>query len=186
MVPFEWARELALLPIVGSSSRITIIGCRTPSSLHTMALGLAAVAPGPIFCTMVDTVMREPDWTRLATTTRAQLASGIELSLAVTPYVDDERPLYVVRDGEDKVIDVSDTPVEPVAVTGGVYGLSDSARLAVREAIGRQTERLRHFLSYAARGALKVAAIAVPRIIDVDRARDVAAANEWLRGAAYS
>ena len=186
MVPFEWARELALLPIVASSPRITIIGCRTPSSLHTMALGLAAVAPGPVFCTMVDTVMREPDWTTLATTTRSQLASGVELTLAVTPYVDDERPLYVVRDAEDKVIDVSDTPVEPVAVTGGVYGLSDTARWAVREAIGRQTERLRHFLSYAARGALRVAAIAVPRIIDVDRARDVAAANEWLRGAAYS
>src|SRR5262245_64940726 len=76
MVPFEWARELNLLPIVASNSRVTVIGCRTPSSLHTMALGLAAVPVGPVFCTMVDTVMREKDWTRLASATQAQLSSG--------------------------------------------------------------------------------------------------------------
>ncbi len=41
---------------------LTMVECRTPSSLHTLVEGLAAVPPGPVFCSMVDTVMRPEDW----------------------------------------------------------------------------------------------------------------------------
>src|SRR2546430_16646603 len=59
------------------------------------------------------------------------LEEGAELVLAVTPYVDDESPVYVSRRGDGDVRAVSDEPVVPVCVTGGAYGLSAAARLAV-------------------------------------------------------
>src|SRR5436853_7940301 len=43
---------------------LQLIECRTPSSLHTLVAGLEVVPPGPVFCRMVDTVMRTEDWRR--------------------------------------------------------------------------------------------------------------------------
>src|SRR2546430_15451806 len=58
------------------------------------------------------------------------LEEGAELVLAVTPYVDDESPVYVSRRGDGDVRAVSDEPVAPVGVTGGANGRCAAARLA--------------------------------------------------------
>src|SRR5437763_7326148 len=72
--------------------------CRTPSSLHTLVAGLSMVPDGPVFCAMVDTVMPAADWRRLYQGVTERLAAGSLAVLAVTPFVDDELPLYVTRD----------------------------------------------------------------------------------------
>src|SRR2546426_8779640 len=41
---------------------VSIRPCRTPSSVHTLARGLETIPEGPVFCTMVDTVMPPGDW----------------------------------------------------------------------------------------------------------------------------
>jgi choline kinase len=185
MVPFQLARKLSSLPSIAGEARITVVGCRTPSSLHTLALGLAAIPAGSVLCTMVDTVMRRADWDSLGNSIHQRLDGGHDLVLAVTPYVDDESPVYVSLGTDGTVVAISDTPLDPVTVTGGVYGLSNVARTAVRGAIGRQTERLRQFLAFAA-GSMRVTAVSVPRIIDVDRASDLAAANRWMESPSAS
>src|SRR5439155_396064 len=55
---------------------LKVIECRTPSSLHTLVEGLHAVAPGPVFCSMVDTVMRPHDWQAVYSGAERQLAEG--------------------------------------------------------------------------------------------------------------
>jgi NDP-sugar pyrophosphorylase family protein len=183
MVPEREVGDLSALSALRAPGNVQVVGCRTPSSLHTLELGLGAVPPGTVFCTMVDTVMRDVDWIMLAGAARALVAAGTDLVLAVTTYVDDERPLYVVHDGGGMVWDVRDDPFVPVAVTGGVYLLNDFARAAVHEAVERGLRRLREFLRLAARGLLDVRTVLVPRIIDLDRGRDLEAANAWLAGA---
>ncbi len=180
MVPGAQAQTLFERVPVESRPGVEVVGCRTPSSLHTLVLGFSMMPPGSVLCTMVDTVMRAPDWSILVGRMRMRLSGKADLVLAVTPYVDDERPLYVVQDGAGRVRDLSDQPVEPVAVTGGVYAFNDVARAAAWGAAERGTERLRHFLRDAVRGTLHVSSVMIPRIIDVDRARDLAAANAWL------
>src|SRR2546425_13288391 len=101
--------------------------CRTPSSLHTLVAGLAIVPPGPVFCAMVDTVMPAADWRRLYRGVTQCLDEGAAAALAVTPFVDDELPLYVTRDAQGFATGIADTPGEradSAVVTGGVYGLS--------------------------------------------------------------
>jgi len=177
MVPAERAGALAShLPKPGPA----VVGCHTPSSLHTLARGLAAVPPGPVFCTMVDSVMPRRDWKKLYAAVWRELAAGAELVLAVTPYVADERPVYVVRDPRGSVQDVRDEPVEPPCVTGGVYGLSAAARAAPRQAVERGVTRMREFLRAAARGGLRTTAVEVPKIIDLDRASDLTEAETWF------
>ncbi|MBI4503760.1 MAG: NTP transferase domain-containing protein [Gemmatimonadetes bacterium] len=177
MVPADRAGPLAAaLPRPGHA----VIGCQTPSSLHTLAHGLAAVPPGPVFCTMVDSVMPRRDWKKLYAGITRALAAGAELVLAVTPYVADDRPVYVVRDGDGAVREVRDEPVDPPCVTGGVYGLSSVARLAPRNAVERGVKRMREFLQSAARGGLRTTAVEVPKIIDLDRASDLSEARTWF------
>jgi NDP-sugar pyrophosphorylase family protein len=159
---------------------LTVVECRTPSSLHTLVEGLGAVPPGPVFCSMVDTVMRPEDWGTVYAAAERHLAEGAEVVLAVTPYVDDESPVYVSRPGGGDVRALSDTPLAPPCVTGGVYGLSAAARAAAAEAVARGVHKMRAFLTERVADGRRVAAVEVPRIIDIDRPSDLQHANAWL------
>jgi len=159
---------------------LKVIECRTPSSLHTLVEGLHAVAPGPVFCSMVDTVMRPQDWQAVYHGTERQLAEGADMVLAVTPYVDDESPVYV-RTGEDGFVrSVSDEPLHPRCITGGVYGLSAGARDAAADAVDRGVHKMRRFLAGVVADGGRVGVVEVPRIIDIDRPSDLQTANAWL------
>jgi CTP:molybdopterin cytidylyltransferase MocA len=177
MVPH--ARVSALVPLL-TQPATRLFGCATPSSLHTLVEGLNRIPDGAVFCTMVDTVMPRKDWKRLFSSVAGDLASGAGLVLAVTPHIDDERPLYVTQDAAGNVLDVGDTPGEPVRVTGGVYGFSVAARFAATEAARTGMQRMRGFLRSSIRSGLATRAIEVPMIIDLDHASDLAAANAWL------
>jgi NDP-sugar pyrophosphorylase family protein len=159
---------------------LTVVACRTPSSLHTLVEGLQAVPPGPVFCSMVDTVMRPADWRAVYQAVQRHLTAGADMVLAVTPYVDDESPVYVSRGGDGDVQAVSDEPLQPPCVTGGVYGLSAGARDAAADAVSRGGHRMRSFLKTLVADGRWVAAVEVARIIDIDRPSDLHTANAWL------
>jgi NDP-sugar pyrophosphorylase family protein len=154
--------------------------CRTPSSLHTLVAGLAIVPPGPVFCAMVDTVMPAADWRRVYRGVTERLASRSIAVLAVTPFVDDELPLYVTRNAEGLATAILDTPpLGPLLVTGGVYGLSPEARRLATVAVA-SLHRMRAFLRLLVELKTAVATVEVPRIIDLDHKSDLEAAERWL------
>jgi len=158
--------------------------CRTPSSLHTLVAGLAIVPPGPVFCAMVDTVMPAADWHRVYRGVTDRLASKSIAVLAVTPFVDDELPLYVTRNAEGLATAILDTPPpppshSPLLVTGGVYGLSPEARRLATVAVA-SLHRMRAFLRLLVELRVPVATVEVPRIIDLDHKSDLEAAERWL------
>ena len=161
--------------------------CRTPSSLHTLVAGLAIVPPGPVFCAMVDTVMPAADWRRVFRAVTERLTAGAAAVLAVTPFVDDELPLYVTRDGNGLATGIFDTPPPdtPLLVTGGVYGLSTVARRLAAVAVA-SLHRMRAFLRLLVELKTPVATVEVPRIIDLDHKSDLAAAERWLTAGARS
>ncbi len=168
------ALELARLRVP-----IRVHECLTPSSLHTLVAGLAVVPPGDVFCTMVDTVMPLDDWLRVAMETQALLAAGADAALVVTPFVDDERPLYVARDALGRVTQVTDAAVPVPLVTGGVYALGPRARLAAVAALAAGQERMRAFLRTLVQDGHDVRAVEVAQIVDLDHRRDVDIANAW-------
>jgi NDP-sugar pyrophosphorylase family protein len=159
---------------------LEVRACLTPSSMHTLAEGLQAVQAGPVFCTMVDTVMPAANWRDVYAATARGLLDGADAMLAVTPFVADESPLYVRTDGAGFVLAVSDDPLAPVRVTGGVYGFSTAARLAAAEAVGQGVQRMRGFLKWLVVRGSRVGTITVPRIIDIDHQSDLRLANAWL------
>ncbi|HTI04030.1 MAG TPA: NTP transferase domain-containing protein [Gemmatimonadales bacterium] len=160
--------------------RASVRYCHTPSSLHTLVAGLAALPPGPVFCAMVDTVMPPADWRRLHQGVTQQLDMGSVAVLAVTPFVDDELPLYVARNADGFATAIMDSPPPGnVVVTGGVYGFSPEARRLAAVAVA-SLHRMRAYLKLLVELRLPVATVEVPRIIDLDHKRDLEAAESWL------
>jgi len=159
---------------------LEVRSCLTPTSMHTLAAGLLVVPAGPVFCTMVDTVMPAANWRDVYTATARGLDEGAEAMLAVTPFVDDESPLYISTDGSGFVKAVSDDPLAPPKVTGGVYGFSSRAREGAAEAVGQGVQRMRGFLTWLVARGSRVGTVAVPRIIDIDHQSDLRLANAWL------
>ena len=157
-----------------------VVRCLTPSSLHTLVEGLDALPPGPVLCTMVDTVMPLADWE--ATTRRAvrALADGADALVVVTGFVDDERPLYVHRDASGRVVSIGGPPSEPPCVTGGVYVFGPRARALAAAALAEGHERMRAFLGRMTAVGARVDVQDVSRVIDLDHRRDLDAANQWL------
>lgn len=173
-VPTGWSARL-------SGIELTVRSCRTPSSLHTLAAGLAVAPPGPVFCAMVDTVMPAADWWHVYQAVTVQLAIGSLAVLAVTPFVDDELPVYVSRDEAGFATAISDTvpPIGVPLVSGGVYGFSAVARRLAGVAVG-SLHRMRAFLKLLVDLKMPVSTVEVPRIIDLDHKRDLDAAEAWL------
>ena len=161
----------------------TVQPCLTRSSLHTLAEGLRIIPPGPVFCSMVDSVMPAADWRALYGATGRALDGGADAVLAVTPFVDDESPVYVIADDQGRVTGVTDQPVLPPRVTGGVYAFGPSARRGAGQAVAEQVERMRGFLKWLVARGHRVAAVTVPRIIDIDHESDLRLANAWLGSA---
>lgn len=172
-----------LAPIAADLRRLRVPlalrSCITPSSLHTLALGLEVVPHGPVFCAMVDTLIPAPDWARLYDGSRRALARGADAVLVVTPFVDDERPLFVALDDRDRVCRVGAEAGDPVLVTGGVYVLSDRIRATAAEAIAAGRSRVRAWLGRLVQAGCDVQVVEVPKIIDLDRRRDLEAARAW-------
>ena len=154
--------------------------CHTPSSLHTLAEGLDHAGRGAVFATMVDTVMRRDDWRTAFSGSAQALAAGADAALVVTPFVDDEKALWVRRDQEGRVTQLGNEPVKPPCVTGGVYALSDGIGPLARSAVTGGMHKMRAFLADLVTRGLRLDAVEIARIVDLDRPQDLEMAEELV------
>jgi NDP-sugar pyrophosphorylase family protein len=158
-----------------------VVPCRTPSSLHTLVLGLAAAPPGPVFCTMVDTVMTWNDWVRAWTACAGALAQGAPAVLVVAPVPPrDTHPLCVRTDAAGHVTALGSDLRDARWATAGVYGFGQVVRSRAAKAVHEGIERMRGFLSLLVREGALIPLVPVERALDVDRREDLEAANTWL------
>jgi len=164
------------------ASGLRIVPCTTPSSLHTLDVALRAMPPGPLLCTMVDAVMRSEDWYRVGTEAVERLRGGADACVAVTPFVDDEAPLYVSQRLDGSVSRFGKEPLPPLLVTGGIYVLSSRVRSMVPKVLGLGVVRMRGFLAWLVEHGYRVETSRVERIVDLDRGRDLVLAESWLGG----
>lgn len=154
----------------------------TPSSMHSFA-ELSGMMPseGIFVLTTVDTIFRRDDFARYVE--RFATAEGIDALMAVTGYIDDEKPLYVATDGEMHVTAFADTATEDTRyVSGGIYGLTPPALGVLRRCLADGVSRMRNFQRRLLSDGLRVDAYDMGKILDVDHASDIAKADAFLRG----
>lgn len=143
----------------------------TPSSYSSFRLVAERLARAPAVITTVDGIMPTNDFRDFLKAAVGFPKDAVVLGL--TDYVDDENPLWATLDPTDG----------RVRQLGGDAGTHVTAGLYVLPA-RRPTEpvpdfdRLRTYLGWLVAKGHPVYGVALPRVFDIDRLRDVGAAEE--------
>ena len=165
----------------------------TPSSMHS----LHAIAPylkGERFClTTVDTIFHEAEFKKYIS--HFVNTPDIDGCMAVTPYVDDEKPLWVGVDAEKDsykktvegasgkmlVTGFHDTK-EPgdYLVSGGIYCLGSRALDVLDHCLDAGMSRMRNFQRQLIAEGLCLEAYPINKILDVDHKDDIIKAEAFL------
>ncbi len=149
----------------------------TPSSMHSLFELAPFLGSERFLLTTVDSIFSEDDLKALvAAATRERAADGL---LAVTDFVDDENPLYVDAGTDGRITSFSRNE-RSLRVTGGLYALSPRIFGEIGPARAAGIGRLRHFLDHLLRTGYELRAFPFSKIVDVDRAGDIRAAEEML------
>ncbi|MCA1582146.1 MAG: NDP-sugar synthase [Acidobacteria bacterium] len=155
-------------------AEIDILLRRTSSSFESFRALSARIPAGRILFSTVDGWWLPEDFAGFV---RAAVATPADSTvLAVTRFVDDERPLWVRTRGDGAVEALGGEGGD--CVTAGAYLFSARARELAADA---PADRLREFLHWLVRQEEPVRAVSVGKVVDVDRGRDVAVAEELAR-----
>jgi len=156
---------------------IEILVKTTASSCESYREITAMLPSGPAFVSTVDAWCPRADFVEFAR--RAARAPAEETVLAVTPFVSDEKPLWVRLEADGRITKIGGDTGE--AVTAGMYLFSERARkLPAPPALGR----LRQYLAWLLEQGETIRGISIETVVDVDRSEDVHLAEALARGQA--
>lgn len=168
-------------PIHIFNSSTTVVYCTTPSSMHSFYELKPYLETGePFVLTTVDTVFSEEEFANYIMAFDEAVADGYDGLMAVTDYIDDEKPLYVKVNGNDNVIEgFYDEAVSPY-VSAGIYGLCPNALETLERCVTNGESRMRNFQRALVNEGKRLKAWRFSRVIDVDHASDIVKAERMI------
>jgi NDP-sugar pyrophosphorylase family protein len=192
----------------GFSAPVKFVVQTTPSSMHSLFALAPHLEGGRFLLSTVDSIFNAGEFGRFLEYARSPgAAEGV---LAVTNFVDDENPLYVKLDPSWNILSFgrkSEQPGGPAGpvtprgpagvygggrgaasldfpwVTGGLYVLSPRVFSEMDAVLKLNVGRLRNFLAHLVNQGYRLEGYPFSRIVDVDHADDIRAAEELLRTA---
>ena len=172
-------QTLALLQKLQQTLPINIVVKDTPSSMHSMHALTPHLHGDEKFClTTVDTLFHEEEFSRYIKAFEESTADGL---MAVTDYIDDEKPLYVATNEELGITAFLDTAGNATRyISGGIYGLTPKALTTLERCMAEGTARMRNFQRGLIADGLTLKAFPFEKIIDIDHAEDIEKAEKFL------
>lgn len=166
------------LKSIDAGCKINIVVKSTPSSMHSMH-ALREFLQGEKFClTTVDTLFHEEEFARYINEFEKYDGDGI---MAVTDYIDDEKPLYIETDNNMQITAFCDSPTpETKFISGGIYGLSPKALDVLDRCMEEGVHRMRNFQRRLVENGMKLKAFPLGKIIDIDHAEDIQKAEQFI------
>jgi len=153
----------------------------TPSSMHSLWHLSQVIPPGKFCLTTVDTIFREEDFKPYVEAFEAD--NEHDGLWAVTPFVDDEKPLWVEVDHAMNITAFRDQRWDGCHyVSGGVYAMTDKAFDVLNNCIDQGISRMRNFQRALVEAGFKLRAHSIDKIVDVDHAADIPTAEAFLQG----
>ena len=151
----------------------------TPSSMHSF-FELSRVIPKGRFClTTVDTIFREKDFRPYIEAMEAD--ERYDGMMAVTDYIDDEKPLYVQTDDDLNITAFRDERYDGAKyISGGIYALNEKAIDVLADCMERGVARMRNFQRALVDAGLRLKAYPMGKILDVDHAGDIEKAENFI------
>lgn len=163
-----------------TSIPLEVVVKTTPSSMHSF-YELSSYLQDDKFClTTVDTIFREEEF---STFIEAFKQSDNDGYMAVTDYIDDEKPLHISTDEALNITGFHDvaTP-ECHYISGGIYCLTPAAIKTLQGCMEKGMARMRNFQRQLVADGLKLKAYPFKKILDVDHAGDIIKAENFLAG----
>lgn len=150
----------------------------TPSSMHSF-FELSPYLEDDKFClTTVDTIFREEEFSEFIRFFKESDADGC---MAVTDYIDDEKPLYISTDEELTITGFHDAArLDCKYISGGIYCLSPRAIRTLHGCMEKGMARMRNFQRQLVADGLRLKAYPFKKIVDVDHAEDITKAEAFL------
>jgi NDP-sugar pyrophosphorylase family protein len=155
----------------------------TPSSMHSF-YELSRYLQNERFClTTVDTIFREEEFNSYIHAFHD--SERIDGLMAVTDFVDDEKPLYVKTDTDMRILGFEDAPTSlggchSQYISGGIYCLRRSGIVVLEKAISEGMSRMRNYQRRLIAEGLHLKAYPFSKIIDVDHAEDIGKAERFI------
>ena len=158
---------------------LNVVVKSTPSSMHSFWELSKVMKPGKFCLTTVDTIFREEDFARYVAAFEADdKHDGL---WAVTPFIEDEKPLYVDVDRRMNIKAFCDQAFDGAKyVSGGVYAMTDKAFPVLNECIDKGISRMRNFQRALIENGMCLKAFSIDKIIDVDHASDIEVAQNFI------
>jgi NDP-sugar pyrophosphorylase family protein len=150
----------------------------TPSSMESFFTLEPVLRDSPFLLTTVDAIAAEGALDALA---RAGLAAGPCGTLAVTSFVDDEKPLWVRLGANAEILALGPSASDSGWVTSGTYFFFPEVYAHVAAARRRRLGALRQFLALLLEKGERLQGFRAGDCIDVDRPEDLAVAERFLK-----
>lgn len=177
----ENSSELAAhLKSYAPSVPIKIITKTTISSLHSFEALLEECGDIEEIClTTTDSVFEKDEFQQYISAFKAN--KNDDGLLAVTSFIDDESPLYITFDQNQRITQITDQPTQENSfVSGGIYCLRKKGMELVSVAINSGLHRMRNFQRLLIENNLIVKAHSFNKIMDVDHVSDIEKAEHFL------
>jgi NDP-sugar pyrophosphorylase family protein len=152
----------------------------TPSSMHSFFELSSFLRKGKFCLTTVDTIFREDEFAAFMRIFENDTEN--DGWMAVTDYIDDEKPLYVSIDEKTKRINgFLDSPDnQEKYISGGIYCLTPPSIQTLENCIGQGMSRMRNYQRQLIAEGRKLKAYPFSKIVDVDHAGDIGKAEKFI------
>lgn len=158
---------------------LNIIIKSTPSSMHSFYELRNYLRKGKFCLTTVDTIFREKDFSQYIQSFINNHQS--EAVMAVTDYIDDEKPLYIDLDEDMNIKGFLDNSANCKYISGGIYGMTPNTIKTLETCIESGQSRMRNFQRQLVIDGLKLKAYPFSKILDIDHAEDIKKAEQFLK-----
>lgn len=156
-----------------------VVVCSTPSSMHSFFELSRFLQQGKFCLTTVDTIFKEKDFELFIRTFEED--AEYDGMMAVTDFVDDEKPLYIDTDEDLNITGFSDSSDGTQRyVSGGIYCLSSPAIATLNRCLESGVHRMRNYQRQLVVDGLKLKACPFSKIVDVDHVEDIQKAEAFL------
>lgn len=163
----------------GGGAPIRLVVKTTPSSMHSFYELSQYLGDAPFCLTTVDTIFREDEFAEYVKAFKETEADGM---MAVTDFIDDEKPLYVATDDDLNITGFLDEKADCRYISGGIYALKPVAIKTLQRCMSEGQSRMRNFQRGLVADGLCLKAWPMSKVLDVDHAGDIAKAEEFLAG----
>ena len=161
----------------GRFGPIRLVVKTTPSSMHSFFELSPYLTDAPFCLTTVDTIFREKEFAEYIAAFKEDKGDGM---MAVTDFIDDEKPLYVGTDADLNITAFNDTCEGDKYISGGIYSLSPKAIDTLNRCMAEHQSRMRNFQRGLVADGLHLKAYPFSKILDVDHAGDIEKAEAFL------